>query len=714
MLDFHGANEWGRNMIDLTGGPGTRLLTAFGTALYVDVGSGELRHGPMESSPANALFVADPSAPGPNRRGWLVHDLSVAREQIACLPDRCRTIAGMEAANAAPTMLELIPLERGLIALAAGGSFLSATPDGGISLSTKRCSTWELFLPCEAWCTEAPITDDGIERLAGPAFDRRSIVSYLVHPSIRARANTKPKGVKLLIYGYPNWSHGRVYYDLCKHLHRRGYIVDVLDWQQNHAGHFRELIAYYDLFMTALDGVSTLAGAYGVPYDRIIALSHHEFDIRMLIEQKGVEVFNEFAAYGVVSEFLYCASMMQGVPRAPMVAAPGINYSEFYAEIPERLATVGYASSMSNRTYGVEWKRGELAAAAAREAGLTFKVAGSTAIQRSFHDMHEFYKGVDAVVTSSISESAQLPVMEAAAAGRLVISTPVGHFPLKAYQGAGIMAPIAADKFTSFVADTLRYYKENPAAYVDKCRSIQEAAKKFDWSRSIDEWVELIEAAKAFSSRPTYSPQPIEAPKYEFTVDLFSRNVSVWAQLIDHLKPARILEIGSFEGKSTCYLIEQCTKQGAVGIYCVDTWEGGGGGGSNAMSDAEGRFDRNVALAQQQATHAASVKKFKKRSARALVEIMARQEAPFDLIYIDGSRRASDVLADAVLAFQLLRIGGIMIFDDYLRHLEPEGGQDPLDTPKPAIDAFINLFQGKLRVVAGLPLRQLYVEKKAS
>jgi len=305
-------------------------------------------------------------------------------------------------------------------------------------------------------------------------------------------------------------------------------------------------------------------------------------------------------------------------------------------------------------------------------------------------------------------------VMEAAAAGRLVIGTPVGHFPLKAYQGAGIMAPVAADKFTTFVTDTLRYYKENPAAYVAKCRSIQEAAKKFDWSHTIDEWVELIEAARTFSAHQRHVSQAVEGAEYEFTDDGFSRNVSAWAQLTIHLKPARILEVGSFEGRSTCYLVENCSKLKAIEIYCVDTWEGGSGHDPNALSDVERRFDRNVARARQRSSHAASVKKIKKASTRALAEIFARQEAPFDLIYVDGSHRAADVLADAVLAFQLLRVGGIMIFDDYLWHTEPEGEQDPLGMPKPAIDAFINMFQRKLRVIAGLPIGQLYIEKKAS
>ena len=313
---------------------------------------------------------------------------------------------------------------------------------------------------------------------------------------LRVRASAKPKTKKILAYGYTKWSHGRVYYDLCKQLYRRGYIVDIIDWRINHADYIDQIIPYYDLFMTALDGVQELA-RYGIPYEKMVAISHHEFDIRMLIEQAGIELFERFANYGVVSEFLYCASLMRGVRRIPMVVPLGVNYSEFHAEIRGRLATVGYASSMSVETYGIEWKRGKLAEAAAREAGLEFKVAGSTGNQTSFHDMPDFYRTVDAVVTSSISEAAQLPVMEAAAAGRLVIGTPVGHFPRKAYEGGGILAPIEAEKFISFTAATLRYYSENPAAYVDKCCAIQEAARKFDWRYSIDAWVELIKATGA-------------------------------------------------------------------------------------------------------------------------------------------------------------------------------------------------------------------------
>src|SRR5205807_3453635 len=135
-------------------------------------------------------------------------------------------------------------------------------------------------------------------------------------------------------------------------------------------------------------------------------------------------------------------------------------------EVPERLATVGLASSYSQKTsLGVEIKRGELAEAAAAAAGLEFKVAGSTANQISFHDMPDFYRSVDAVLVPSVTEGAQLPIREAAAAGRLVISTPVGDFPLRASQGIGSVAPIEAHKYKKFVAERLQYYRDNPADF---------------------------------------------------------------------------------------------------------------------------------------------------------------------------------------------------------------------------------------------------------
>ncbi|RAZ89360.1 hypothetical protein DPM33_17385 [Mesorhizobium hawassense] len=479
-----------------------RLFTAFGTVLFVDPSTGELRHGGIEDSPVNAFLEAENASTDGYRRGQLIYAADGLRQTVHCSDAVCHALLASQgkAPSDAPTTLELIPLERGLLGLRAGGNFLSAIPDGRVMHRASVCSTWELFIASENWCTDSPgIALNGAWRRYKD-INKGHVASHIVHPVTRMKSTRQPPARKILIYGYPKWSHGRVYYDLSRHLHDRGHLVDILDWQQNHAAYATELFPYYDFIISALDGISTLTDQYSVPFDKIIAISHHEFDIRMLIEQKGIEVFDKFANYGVVSEYVYCASMMRGVRRAPMVASLGINFDEFYADLPETLATVGYASSMSVRTFGVEWKRGELAEAAAADAGLTFKIAGSTGNQTSFHDMPAFYRSVDAIVTSSISEAAQLPVMEAAAAGRLVIGTPVGHFPLKAYQGAGIIAPIEAGKFRAFTAATLSYYKNTPKEFVKKCSSIQEAAQVFDWKYQINEWVDLIDTASKYAN----------------------------------------------------------------------------------------------------------------------------------------------------------------------------------------------------------------------
>ncbi|MBV9520417.1 MAG: class I SAM-dependent methyltransferase, partial [Hyphomicrobiales bacterium] len=166
-------------------------------------------------------------------------------------------------------------------------------------------------------------------------------------------------------------------------------------------------------------------------------------------------------------------------------------------------------------------------------------------------------------------------------------------------------------------------------------------------------------------------------------------------------------------GRSTCHLIESCSINRAIELCSIDTWEGGIEHDAGHMRDVERRFDHNIAIALQRAKHPVHVEKLKKRSSRALVELIARQANFFDFIYIDGSHQAPDVLTDSVLAFQLLRVGGIMVWDDYLWSLEPQGRQDVLNMPKMAIDSFINNFQRKLRIVPGPPIYQLYVQKTA-
>lgn len=132
------------------------------------------------------------------------------------------------------------------------------------------------------------------------------------------------------------------------------------------------------------------------------------------------------------------------------------------------------------------------------------------------------------------------------------------------------------------------------------------------------------------------------------------------------------------------------------------------------MSLVEKRFDANIAIARQNALHPVNFYKHKDYSDVALAKLITDTSKirSFDFIYIDGSHQAPDVLADAVLAFRLLRVGGVMAFDDYLWAENLPYGKDPIRSPKLAIDAFTNIYTRKLTVLSA-PLYQLYMQKIA-
>ena len=67
----------------------------------------------------------------------------------------------------------------------------------------------------------------------------------------------------------------------------------------------------------------------------------------------------------------------------------------------------------------------------------------------------------------------------------------------------------------------------------------------------------------------------------------------------------------------------------------------------------------------------------------------------YDFIYVDGSHTTKDVLVDAVLSYDLLKLGGIITFDDYLW----KGYDNHLLNPKTGIDCFLFSFSDCLEIV---------------
>lgn len=189
---------------------------------------------------------------------------------------------------------------------------------------------------------------------------------------------------------------------------------------------------------------------------------------------------------------------------------------------------------------------------------------------------------------------------------------------------------------------------------------------------------------------------------YDFTNDWFEQTAkATWDDLFSKfIKPKKILEIGSFEGKSVCYLIEKLGRESDLEIHAIDTWAGGYdindalARAEIQMSDVEARFHKNVKLAAESVPNQIQIHVHKGCSDREMAKLLVIGHE-FDFIYVDGSHETFDTLVDLVFAFKLLKVGGLLAVDDYLWQNEDK----PYCKPKFAIDAFVNLALHKITLV---------------
>jgi predicted O-methyltransferase YrrM len=187
-------------------------------------------------------------------------------------------------------------------------------------------------------------------------------------------------------------------------------------------------------------------------------------------------------------------------------------------------------------------------------------------------------------------------------------------------------------------------------------------------------------------------------------------HAAAWSELFrsyrswDRSTPKTCVEIGTFHGSSALWIVENLLQHPQSRLVCIDAWEGDSGAHALAV------FRRN--LAQLSDKDRAKVEVLQSRSRDALIRLAAAGERA-DFIYVDGSHAAPDVLSDLVLAFGLLRVGGLMICDDYLWKDPAHDGGSILGRPKIAIDAFTNIYSEKLAWVARYPNIQACFTKKS-
>ena len=172
-----------------------------------------------------------------------------------------------------------------------------------------------------------------------------------------------------------------------------------------------------------------------------------------------------------------------------------------------------------------------------------------------------------------------------------------------------------------------------------------------------------------------------------FSHDWFSDKIWAWHEILEpyrHSKP-EILEVGIFEGRSVAFCLEYSpgSRVTAVDHFALKKgWTSDQG--VTLTIDSEEAFKRNTAR------YGDRVELIVDRSWPALSRLIFEGRR-YDVIYIDASHTAPDVLADSVLAWRMLKPGGLWIWDDFML----DSGNFGLETVGKGVTTFLDLYEGQ-------------------
>lgn len=317
----------------------------------------------------------------------------------------------------------------------------------------------------------------------------------LVAVSLKPSTIILPKRKRVAFYTLSRWAFGAIHSALCKELYEYDIDADILDWSQTYTSdEWKDFERIYDLFVTTpSDGVASLINNH-IPYSKIIAVAHGERDI-----DGGIYYQNDFNAllgYAAVSSSLIEYSKKQGISREMKLLRNGIVFDRYYHPIPSNLSILGYAGSLNHHSFdnSKDCKRSYLVTQIAEKLNLPLTIAQpQDGTLRSYLRMPEYYNQVDCIIVSSdASESCALPLMEAAAAGRLPISSRIG-ITCDFENPPGLILPLNEEEFVSEGSERIKELIENPKKFRSLCKEAQDFAREhYDWKAVIGMWADLL------------------------------------------------------------------------------------------------------------------------------------------------------------------------------------------------------------------------------
>ena len=140
-----------------------------------------------------------------------------------------------------------------------------------------------------------------------------------------------------------------------------------------------------------------------------------------------------------------------------------------------------------------------------------------------------------------------------------------------------------------------------------------------------------------------------------FTTDWVTQFIPSWTK---HVVPVlagrpgvKWLEVGSFEGRSALWTLDNLLQGPGSELTCVDLWQ--------RMWLQKGRPETNF---DENTRGRANLRKLRGSSDEVLPTLPVSY---FDGVYVDGCHEEENVYRDAHLCLPLLKPGAFMIFDDY-------------------------------------------------
>lgn len=176
------------------------------------------------------------------------------------------------------------------------------------------------------------------------------------------------------------------------------------------------------------------------------------------------------------------------------------------------------------------------------------------------------------------------------------------------------------------------------------------------------------------------------ARDYAFERDWHERHASYWTEALERFQgqpDIQYLEVGLFEGASFFWVLEKILTDPTSHATGIDPFIRE----YSQIKNYSDTFYENLELSGV-GDRTTIIEGFSQ------VELRKLPLASYDIIYIDGSHNARDVLEDAVLSWRLLKPGGMLIFDDYELWWE----RPPPARPRLGIDVFHTFYGSEFTV----------------